>query len=198
MSFARREAMDQAALESLGFQLRQLRKAKAFSIAQLAVAADVPVSTISKIENGVLKPSLVNAINLATALDSNLGFLVDQTRKQTARYSIVRKSQRSRREFSEMSMVLEDMNVGFVPGLLEARVGTLSPAAHSGSEHMTHPGEEFTHVLSGQILYDIDGVHYRLSKGDSLHFKSDTPHRWVNDTERPATILWVFSDGLSF
>lgn len=196
-----REGREPASAEkfgSLGVRLRQLRKDKGMSITQLAAAADVPASTISKIENGLLKPSLVNAINLATALDSNLGFLVDRTRTRTARHAIVRRSQRSRRDFPEMALVLEDLNIGFVPGLLEARIGTISPKAHSGAEYMTHPGEELAHVLSGQVLYDVDGEEFRLARGDSLHFKSDTPHRWVNDSDEPAEVLWVFSDGLSF
>lgn len=198
MGAERRDGMDQAAFDGLGARLRQLRKEKGYSIAQLAQQADVPASTISKIENGLLKPSLVNMINLATALGSNLGFLVDRTRTRTARHAVVRRSQRSRRDYPEMAIVLEDLNIGFVPGLLEARIGTISAKAHSGAESMTHPGEEFVHMLSGQLLYEIDGQEFRLSQGDSLQFKSDTPHRWVNDREEPAEVLWVFSDGLSF
>lgn len=194
----RRDGMDQVAFDGLGERLRQLRKAKRLSIAQLAADADVPASTVSKIENGLLKPSLVNAINLATALGTNLGFLVDRSRTGTARHAIVRQSQRSRRDFPEMSMVLEDLNIGFVPGLLEARIGTINSGGHSGAEYMTHPGEEIAHILSGQLLYDVDGDESRLLRGDSLHLKSDTPHRWVNDSQKPAEVLWVFSDGLSF
>ncbi len=198
MKTERHGPFDQAALEGLGERLRQLRKEKGLSIAQLAAASDVPASTVSKIENGLLKPSLVNAINLATALESNLGFLVDRTRTEAARYSIVRKGQRTRRHFSEIDMVLEDLNVGFVPGLLEARIGTIDAGSGSGDEYMTHAGEELAHVLAGQVLYDIDGEEYRLSAGDSLHFKSEIPHRWINDGTEPAQVLWVFSDGPSF
>lgn len=182
----------------LGVRLRQLRWEKGLSIAQLAERADVPASTISKIENGLLNPSLVNAINLASALEANLGFLVDRARTRQARYSVVRRSQRGRRDFPEMALVLEDLNIGFVPGLLEARIGTISPGAHSGAERMTHPGEELAHVLSGRVLYDVDGEEIALTQGDSLHFRSDIPHRWVNDGDEPAVLLWVFSDGLSF
>lgn len=198
MKSDRQAPLDQAALDSLGERLRRLRKDKGLSIAQLAAVSEVPASTVSKIENGLLKPSLVNAINLATALGSNLGFLVDRARTETARYAIVRKDQRSRRHYSEMDMVLEDLNVGFAPGLLEARIGTIAAGANSGDEYMAHAGEEFAHVLAGRIVYDIDGEEYRLSVGDSLHFKSETPHRWFNEASEPAQVLWVFSDGPSF
>lgn len=182
----------------LGGKLRELRQAQGMTIAKLAALSHVPLSTISKIENGLLNPSLVNAINLATALGQNLGFLVDQARTSTARYAIVRQNQRGRSDFPEMSLLLEDLNVGFVPGVLESRIGTISPGAHSGSEPMVHPGEEVAHVLAGEISYEIDGEPVQLGVGDTLHFKSDLPHRWMNNSDGPVQVLWVFSDGLSF
>nr|WP_281414494.1 XRE family transcriptional regulator [Rhizobium sp. ARZ01] len=178
--------------------MRALRLAKGLTITQLAARSDVPPSTISKIENGLLNPSLVNAINLASALDANLGFLVDQSRKRNARYAIVRRSLRGRSNFQDMALVLEDLNIGFVPGVLEARIGTISPGANSGSEYMIHPGEEIAYVLSGVLTYDIDGEQFDLTQGDSLHFKSDISHRWINNCGEPVEVLWVFSDGLSF
>lgn len=184
--------------ETLGERLRGLRRDKGFSIAGLASRSGVPASTISKIENGRLNPSLVHAINLASALDANLGFLVDRSRTPHARYSVVRARQRLRRRFPEIDMALADLNVGFVPGLLEARLGEIEPGAHSGRDFMSHPGEEFVHVLEGAVTFDMDGVPIELATGDSLHFKCDTPHRWTNGPDRTAVLLWVFSDGLSF
>lgn len=184
--------------ETLGERLRFLRRERGLSIAELAKTSGVPGSTVSKIENGLLNPSLVHAINLASALDANLGFLVDRSRTRHARSSVVRASQRSRRDFPEMGLVLEDLNIGFVPGVLESRIGRIRPQAHSGLERMSHPGEELAHVLSGTLTYDLDGEEYRLGEGDTLHFKCDVPHRWANQGEREAVVLWVFSDGLSF
>jgi transcriptional regulator with XRE-family HTH domain len=183
---------------ALGGKLRELRQAQGMTIAKLAALSGVPSGTISKIENGLLNASLVNAINLATALGENLGFLVDQARTSTARYAIVRRHQRGRSDFSEMALVLEDLNIGFVAGVLEGRIGTISPGAHSGLEPMVHAGEEVAHVLAGELSYEIDGEPVHLGAGDTLHFKSDVPHRWMNSSDSPVQVLWVFSDGLSF
>jgi transcriptional regulator with XRE-family HTH domain len=186
------------AADTIGGRLRRLRLDKGLRLLDLARQSGVPASTISKIENGVLNPSLVHAINLASALEANLGFLVDGSRASNAEWSVVRRGDRRARAFPEMALVLEDLNAGFRPGVLEARIGTVSAGAHSGADPMTHPGEELVHVLEGSITFDIDGAVYRLALGDTLQFRSDVPHRWENETGSPARLLWVFSDGLSF
>lgn len=183
---------------ALGERLHRLRLAHGMTIAELAALSQVPASTISKIENGLLNSSLVNAINLATALGANLGFMVDQARMGTARYAIVRRNQRGRSDFPEMALALEDLNAGFVPGVLESRIGTIGLGAHSGFEEMAHAGEEVAHVLAGELSYEIDGDPIALGPGDTLHFKSNVPHRWKNNSDGPVQVLWVFTDGLSF
>jgi transcriptional regulator with XRE-family HTH domain len=45
----------------LGIRLRAIRTARKLTLTQLAELSGVPASTISKIENGQLLPSLVNA-----------------------------------------------------------------------------------------------------------------------------------------
>ncbi|HVO15561.1 MAG TPA: helix-turn-helix transcriptional regulator, partial [Alphaproteobacteria bacterium] len=45
-------------VQNVGQRLRELRKQKGLTINGLAKVARVPASTISKIENGLLKPSL--------------------------------------------------------------------------------------------------------------------------------------------
>ena len=54
--------------ERISERLRALRLGRKLTISRLAELSKVPASTISKIENGQLRPSLVHAINLASAL----------------------------------------------------------------------------------------------------------------------------------
>lgn len=182
----------------VGKRLRELRVEKGFSVNRLAKLAGVPASTISKIENGLLRPSLVHGINLASALGENLGFLVDQYRGAPQDKVVVRAGDRDQIAYPEMGMRLQDLNGNFHPGVLEARVGQLQPMAHSGEEYMTHPGEEICHVIDGQLRYVFEAQTYDLSAGDSIHFKSGLKHRWENAWDQPAEVLWVFSEGLSF
>lgn len=194
----RREGVGEAAARSIGERLRKIRLERNLTINSLAKVARVPASTISKIENGLLKPSLVHAINLASALNENLGFLVDRYRAEPQRTSVVYARERERLEYKEMGLTLHDLNGHFSAGLLEARYGILKPGAHSGREPMTHPGDEICCVVKGAIQFDVGGERWTLTAGDAIHFKSDRPHRWENAARGRTEVVWVFSDGLSF
>jgi len=182
----------------IGDTLRALRQAREWNLAELAAASGVPASTISKIENGLMHPSLVHAINLAAALEANLGFLTGRGALQDGPFSVVRADRRPRLDLSGMGLTLEDLHGDFAPGVVEARLGTLAQGARSGDEDMTHPGEEICRVLSGAICYQIDGIKHDLNSGDTIHFKSTVPHRWQNAVDGTTRVVWVFSDGLSF
>jgi transcriptional regulator with XRE-family HTH domain len=182
----------------VGERLRALRLAKVLTVSRLAEISRVPASTISKIEHGQLRPSLVHAINLAEALDENLGFLVDRYRDRPNPLVVVRADQRDTIDYPDMGLALQDLNGHFLPGVLESRVGVLQHGAHSGVGPMTHSGEEFCLVIAGAIRYRIDDEIHDLAASDYLHFKSDLRHSWENAHPGETRVLWVFSDGLSF
>ncbi len=188
----------QGVAKTIGERLRKIRLGRNLTINSLAKLARVPASTISKIENGLLKPSLVHAINLATALNENLGFLVDRYRAEPRRISIVYANRRERLEYPEMGLTLHDLSGRFNAGVLEARYGILNAGAHSGRAMMTHPGDEICCVVKGSIAFQVGDERWTLAAGDTIHFKSDRPHRWENAARGRTEVVWVFSDGLSF
>ena len=193
-----RESGAEGVAKSIGERLRKIRLDRNLTINSLAKIARVPASTISKIENGLLKPSLVHAINLASALHENLGFLVDRYRAEPQRTSVIYANGRERLEYKEMGLTLHDLSGHFSAGVLEARYGILKPGAHSGREPMTHPGDEICVVVKGSILFFVGDERWTLTAGDAIHFKSDRPHRWENAARGRTEVVWVFSDGLSF
>lgn len=185
-------------IQHVGARLRAMRIAKGLSVNALAGISQVPASTISKMENGRLQPSLVHAINLAMALGENLGFLVDSFRAEPEDIVVVSCSDRSKIDYPELGMGLEDLNGNFHSGVLEARINVLRPGATSGAQPMMHVGDELCYVLEGAVHYEIDGESFELNQGDTLHFKSDQMHSWKNIHDGCTILLLVFSNGLSF
>jgi transcriptional regulator with XRE-family HTH domain len=68
---------------SLGAMVHKLRSARRQSLQELATAAQVSVSMLSRIENGRASPSLATINALANALNVPAAYLLGDSRKQT-------------------------------------------------------------------------------------------------------------------
>ena len=63
--------------QGLGKQIKKLRQVKNLSQEALAKEADIPYTTLTKIESGVIKsPSVYNIAKIAEALDSDVDSLI--------------------------------------------------------------------------------------------------------------------------
>lgn len=192
------EAVEGDRIGKVGLRVRAMRDRRGLTIGRLAELSGVPASTISKIENGRLRPSLVNAINLAQALGENLGFLVGANRDPQRSEVVVRAARRPTIAYQDMGLALQDLSGAFPAGMLEARVGILAPGATSGKRPMSHSGEEFCYVIAGDVRYEVDGQEFMLGIDDYIQFKAGLAHAWRCVSSEGATVLWVFSDGISF
>ena len=69
--------MDRKQAESLGEKIQRLRKEKDLSQDELARKADIPYTTLTKIEIGVIKkPSVFAVAKIADALEISLDELI--------------------------------------------------------------------------------------------------------------------------
>ena len=68
---------DKELLKTLGLRLRTMRKSADLSQEKLANEADISISQVSRIERGLLNPTLCTLASLANALDVELKDLVD-------------------------------------------------------------------------------------------------------------------------
>ncbi len=164
------------------------------TLSALAQICDCSIALLSKIEKGKAHPSLNTLHRIALALDTNIGHLVPTDRNQPS--TIVRRGERP---------ILSN-------GLLRGRDGVeleaLSLLAPSSSfqvniHHVdaggrsdgciTHPGEEFIYVLTGEIDLILDGEITRMAAGDSAFFASHIPHGYANPGSVRASVLWLNS-----
>jgi transcriptional regulator with XRE-family HTH domain len=65
------------------------------------------------------------------------------------------------------------------------------PAAESNPTLYRHPGSEMVLVLSGRLDIYLGFERYELGPGDSIHFPSSFPHRYVNPTDETARAVTV-------
>jgi quercetin dioxygenase-like cupin family protein len=69
---------------------------------------------------------------------------------------------------------------------------TYEPGGTSSSTGglMRHPGSEYGHLLTGELVLTLGFEDTRLVPGDSICFDSTMPHRYRNDGDEPAVGIW--------
>jgi transcriptional regulator with XRE-family HTH domain len=162
---------------SLGTTVHKLRTSRQQSLQELAVAASVSVSMISRIENGQASPSLATINALANALSVPAAYLLGDTRRQTD-VSFVKSGGGLTVERRGRGAGHQYQLLGHSPRaqvLLEPYLITLSDRSED-FEMLIHEGIEFMYVLSGSFVYRVADRMYDMSPGDSLCFDAGVPH----------------------
>lgn len=173
----------------IGRKLKQARLGRGMLLRELAERCDLSESLISKIENDKAIPSLTSLHRLATALDTNVSWLL--TDDSSAKAKIVMRNG----ERSVIRSQLEKEKIeSFVPyggaHLLQAFLITIEPGGGSRGAR-EHPGEEAGFIVEGDFELTVGGTTYRLTDGDSFNFRSELPHSYRNPGKRNVRIVWV-------
>ena len=176
---------------SIGPKVRRLRQQKGLSLQQLAERSGVSAAAIHKVERNGMVPTITTLIKLAAALNRPVSYFVDEDSDLDAVAALVRSRERKPVYTSKKGLALENISGPYGRFFIAAAAATMEPQADSGPKPMEHPGEELVHVLRGYVNFDVDGETYALSAGDSLHFRTDRPHRWSNPSAQPAKALWM-------
>ena len=104
-------------------------------------------------------------------------------------------------QVGEREILLLDSGVtwerlGYVPGAqVDFLLVTYAPGATSSvaGRLMQHPGAEYAYLVQGELILTLGDVAHPLTAGQSVSFRSSTPHRYRNDTPRPAVGVWFVS-----
>jgi quercetin dioxygenase-like cupin family protein len=171
----------------LGRRLRALRTSRGLSLADVASKTALSVSFLSAVERGQSGISLGNLFKLADVYGTTVPGLQQGYRRLSRR--LVRPAERPRYVANHGRVLIEDLITR--PGALEAQHIEIAPGGES-EEAYTHPGEELIFVMSGRLSMWLDeSEHYELQSGDALYFHSTQLHRWRNESDTPAVVLWV-------
>lgn len=179
---------DQASVPSLGQRLRTRRKQLGRTMQELANASGLTVGFISQIERDISRPSLVSLYAVAHALDTSVDQFVSEAPRRDHRMTS-QSTDRAKFKLGSTEPLYEFLEPGFDDAKLNAVITHVPPGF--ASEVMRHEGEDFVYLISGEMLYVVDGVDYPLKAGDTLHFASHLPHAGRNPGTEVAVELWV-------
>ena len=176
---------------ALGRDLRALRKARGFTLSELAIRIGRSVGFLSQIERGLSTPSITDLRALAKAFDVPLSwFFLTDNGDEAERGYIVRASSRRALGSSEEGLV-EELLSPDLGGSFETLRSVMEPRAEQ-SELNLRQTEEAGYVVSGALDLWIGDQMFSLKAGDSFRF-DHKPHRWRNPGDVQTVIIWVVS-----
>jgi transcriptional regulator with XRE-family HTH domain len=182
-------------VSALGAKLAAARAERGWSLAELARRAGVSTASVHKIEKSGMTPTIATLMKVAAALGTSVSSFIDEDVAAPAAI-VVRGDDRARLYTSKSGIVLDNVSGRYGRYRLAGAEALVAPHANSGPDPMRHPGEELVYLLEGEMNFIVDGQATHLAAGDSIHFRTDRPHRWANPTERPARALWFMVRGV--
>jgi DNA-binding transcriptional MerR regulator/mannose-6-phosphate isomerase-like protein (cupin superfamily) len=170
--------------EKLGTMLRRLRSERELSLSEVAQKAEISVGFLSAIERSNMTASVATLRKLARFYRINI---LDLFQPSESNPYLVRPA--DRKVLAGGKGVRMEL-LAWGNTAMEPHLFRIAPGAGSG-ESYSHHGEEFLHVIRGELEIVIAGQKHSLRAGDSLYFDSSMPHEWKNPGKTESSVLWV-------
>ncbi|MEU9451816.1 XRE family transcriptional regulator [Streptomyces sp. NPDC048277] len=168
-------------LAGVGPRLRRIRKEREVTLAALSETTGISVSTLSRLESGLRKPSLELLLPIAQAHQVPLDELVGAPPVGDPRVR-AKPMERYGRTFWPLTRQ---------PGGLQA-FKVVEPKRKLDPEPRTHEGYEWLYVLAGKLRLVLGEHDVVLAPGEAAEFDTRVPHWFGSTGEGPVEFLSLF------
>lgn len=172
---------------TIGEKIKRLRIKYNLTQEELAARTELSKGFISQLERDLTSPSIATLMDILEALGTNIRDFFNEVTEEKVVFG------------AEDIFVKEDGEAGYEirwlvtnsqKNALEPILITLEPGGRS-EEDDPHEGEEFGHVLIGNVVLNIGARKIKVKKGDSFYFRPNAVHSLHNPGKLPAKVLWV-------
>lgn len=154
------------ALAGVGPRLRDLRRQRETTLADLSAATGISVSTLSRLESGTRRPTLELLLPLARAHGVTLDELVDAPPTGDPRVHL--------RPVQGNGMTMLPLTRR--PGGIQAYKMVIHAGRRGAPEPQTHEGYEWLYVLNGRLRVLLGEHDLVLEPGEAAEFDTRVPH----------------------
>ena len=180
---------------AIGDRVRHERRARQWTLDQLAEAAGVSRRLVINVEQGSANPSVGTLLKISVALGIGLPTLVEPPAPTTLK--VTRHGQGAvlwTGDRGGRGVLLAGTGP---PDVVELWDWTLGVGERHVSEAHTPGTKELLQVLEGTVTIEVAGQSVTLEVGDALTFPSDLAHYYANAETVPARFsLAVFEPGV--
>lgn len=168
-------------IDAVGARLKHLRLRRDITLTELAEETGISISTLSRLEAGLRRPTLEQLLPLARAHGVSLDELVDAPPTGDPRINLRPIT------FSDGSTVVP---LTRRPGGIQAYKFVL-PAGDDDRqpELRTHEGYDWAYVLNGTLRLVLGEHNLTLKTGEAVEFDTRTPHWFGSTSSGPVEFL---------
>ncbi|MFC4536522.1 helix-turn-helix domain-containing protein [Sphaerisporangium dianthi] len=190
--------------DAVGARMRRFRKERGMTLRGLSTRSGLSIGFLSQVERGISSIGLTALNGVAAALERGVAdFFDDEQQQGDDRASVARlpshftltRASTAATEYVSGQQTYRMLSARGPHLVLEPLLVHIAPGGRREDAY-GHAGEEFAFVLSGELLYEVDGVEHRLYPGDSVHLRSTVPHTMYNDTDAVTTVVSVVTPRL--
>jgi transcriptional regulator with XRE-family HTH domain len=177
--------------ESLGADLRALRKSRGLTLNDVAQEVGRSVGWMSQVERDLSQPTMLELKHLADVLGVSVATFFGQAPARPGEEgTIVRKD--ARRPIGHRADGLSEELLS--PDLTdEFEVIHSVFHAHTALETYKQRGtQEVGYIVSGELELTINDNAYTLTPGDSFRIRGE-PYRWANRTDTSCVAIWIIA-----
>jgi len=188
---------------TIGGRIRQLRRSRRWTLKLLSEASGIPLSTLSKVETGLVSLNFEKLLKVSAALDIDVMQLVAPSETLPAGALTVNPVVTGRRSVTRVGQArrVETGHTVYEHHATDFRHRRLSPAvielkAGDAPDLIFHQGEEFLYVLEGTV--EVLSEFYEptvLEAGDSIYIDSTMGHNVRAVGRKPARVLNIMTSG---
>lgn len=177
--------------ETLGADLRALRKSRGMTLAGMADALGRSVGWLSQVERDLSDPSISDLREISALLEVPISMLFRHEAALANEAGYVVRKETRRPLGSHTAGLLEELLSPDLTDDFEMVHSTFEPNSEI-SKAVTRPTQEVGYLISGKLDLEISGKVFNINPGDSFRIKGE-PFRWMNPYDAPAVAVWVIA-----
>lgn len=177
--------------DTLGADLRALRKARGMTLNELADGLGRSVGWLSQVERDISEPSITDLRHIAAALGVSVSMLFRHAAAPAAEAGYVVRRDARRTMGTHVAGLVEELLSPDLTDDFEMVHSTFQPHSRI-KDPVVRPTQEVGYIVEGRLDIEISGTRHRLDPGDSFRIRGE-PFRWSNPHDVPAVAIWVIA-----
>ncbi|KIC45271.1 XRE family transcriptional regulator [Ruegeria sp. ANG-S4] len=176
---------------TLGADIRALRKARGFTLVEIAARLDRSVGWFSQVERDMSDPSISDLRLIAECLGVPMSMLFAHSAAPAEELGYVVRAGARRPMGSDREGLIEELLSPDLTDDFEMVHSTFEPRSRMQTP-ADRPTQEVGYIVSGRLDLTIGSRHFTVGEGDSFRIKNE-PYQWANPYDEPAVAVWVIA-----